>query len=131
MKHHDNKEPLEWLEKAWHDLDAAKKLLQEDGFPDTITFHCHQVAEKSLKGALLWLGVDYPFTHDLTLLIQHCIQKDVDFQDLQDYAIQLSPLYEEQRYPYSEAEIFTQKELQQFITSADKIYARVKSKLQN
>jgi len=34
----DLKEPKEWLEKSWHDLAAAKTLLTEDGFPDTIAF---------------------------------------------------------------------------------------------
>ncbi len=61
MKHKDSREPKDWLERSSHDLDAAKKLMDAGGFPDSIGFHCHQTVEKALKGMLLAQGVDYPF----------------------------------------------------------------------
>lgn len=122
MKFNNSKEPKEWLNKAYHDLIAAKTLFEQDGFPDTITVHCHQTAEKALKSALLKLGVDYPFTHDLSLLVKLCIKHDKKFKNIHEASIKLSPLYEEERYPFVEQESYTNKELQNFIQLAEKIY---------
>ena len=129
MKHKDSKEPREWLEKAYHDLDAARKLYEQDGFPDTIALHCHQAAEKSLKGGLLWLDVEYPFTHDLNILLQLCLEKDKEFTQLSKAIENLLPLYEEQRYPFDEQEPYSDQELEDYINSTAKIQAFVKEKL--
>ncbi|MFA4873640.1 MAG: HEPN domain-containing protein [Patescibacteria group bacterium] len=99
MNPHDSKEPFEWLEKARHDCVAAVKLLEYGGHADTIAVHCHQAAEKALKAALLGMGIDYPFTHDLTLLVQLCIDQDDSFGVLRDAMVRLAPLYERERYP--------------------------------
>ncbi len=129
MKHKNSQEPQEWLEKAHHDLVAAKNLFKQDGFPDTIAVHCHQTAEKALKGALLWLGIDYPFTHDLSLLIKLCCDKDNAFKNITDVAIKLSPLYEEERYPFAEEEPYTDEELEDFIALAENIYNFIKERI--
>jgi len=60
-----------WIEKAEHDLLAAKHsmLLADRGLTDIVCFHCRQCAEKYIKGLLLLLGVRFPKTHDLRLLL--------------------------------------------------------------
>lgn len=59
-----------WLSKAKSDLKAADILLKTDDAPfDVVCFHAQQVAEKYLKAALTCLGVQFPKTHDLALLV--------------------------------------------------------------
>lgn len=126
----DFKEPQEWLEKARHDLVAARKLLEHGGHADTIAVHCHQAAEKALKAALLGMGVDYPFTHDITLLLQLCIEKDVSFGVLKEMGLHLSPLYEKERYPFmGTEESYTAQELQGFVRMAQEVVEFVQKKI--
>lgn len=127
MKHDHSIEPHEWLTKAEHELAAAQTLFQQDGFSDTVTVHCHQTAEKALKAALLFLKTDFPFTHDLTVLVQLCREKNDSFSELQDVVIALSPLYVEQRYPFIDVEPYTQDELKHFLSAAEQIYQFVQT----
>ena len=46
---------------------------------DTVTFHCQQSVEKYLKEYLIFLGIDFRFTHDLVYLIDLITQRDKDF----------------------------------------------------
>lgn len=51
-------------------------------------FHAQQCAEKALKAWLTWLGVVFPRTHDLTLLLNLLAAQGVDpspFADLIEY----------------------------------------------
>jgi len=58
-----------WLRFAYEDLLAAKALL---GLPNAYPRHAcwlaQQSAEKSLKAALIFLQIEFPFTHDLDRL---------------------------------------------------------------
>jgi HEPN domain-containing protein len=58
------------LAKADEDLNAAKALLSL-GTPSfsTIGFHCQQAAEKYFKAFLTWQQIEFPKTHDLSLLL--------------------------------------------------------------
>jgi HEPN domain-containing protein len=62
---------VRWIDKAEHDLLAAEHTMQlaESGLTDIICFHCQQCAEKYLKALLVSLGVHFPKTHDLRLLL--------------------------------------------------------------
>ena len=41
----------EWIIKAKHDLDSARKLVSGDNpIWDTAVYHCQQAGEKSIKG---------------------------------------------------------------------------------
>ena len=55
-----------WLEYAADDLRTAEFLLQQ---PDFIPRHpcwlAQQAAEKALKALLIFLQIEYPFSHDL------------------------------------------------------------------
>lgn len=60
----------QWLRKAEHDLEAARRIMAiEENCPfDTVCFHCQQAAEKYLKCLLTCLGIQAPRTHDLKAL---------------------------------------------------------------
>ena len=87
-----------WLEKADHDIIAAKTLIDvQPLILDVICFHCQQAVEKYLKAFLVYNRVDIKKTHDLRLLQNMCSKIDssfseLDFKDLNTYAVQV-------RYP--------------------------------
>ncbi len=62
----------QWVKKAEHDLlNAAHTLKLGASAPmDTIGFHAQQCVEKYLKALLIWNGLDFPKTHNLTLLLE-------------------------------------------------------------
>ena len=66
MKAHEAKI---WLSYAKSDLDAAYALLEKgDFFPRQICFFSQQAGEKALKAILVYLGANFPKTHDLDLI---------------------------------------------------------------
>jgi HEPN domain-containing protein len=57
---------------AADDLAAAKTLLDAESSGLIVGFHCQQAVEKALKAVLAVRGADFPYTHDVGLLIQLC-----------------------------------------------------------
>ena len=59
--------PKEWRLLAERDMAVADHLaVTMSPIPtEAIAFHCQQAAEKFLKGTLVFLGVEPPYTHDL------------------------------------------------------------------
>jgi HEPN domain-containing protein len=74
----DSKNYHDWLLKAKNDLRAAEAILgyYEQPPTDTICYHCHQVAEKSLKGYLVYQEVSFTKIHDLITLLSLCLSQD-------------------------------------------------------
>ena len=60
-----------WIIKGDHDLGTAKvTYIHIPEYLDTVTFHCQQAIEKYLKAYLIFLSVEFKYTHDLeTVLI--------------------------------------------------------------
>ena len=59
------------LTKARQDFQVVVRLAGDITIAnETIGFHIQQAIEKSLKAVLIRHGLDYTFTHDLTLLFQ-------------------------------------------------------------
>ena len=59
--------PEDWKILAGRDVDVADHLAatMRPVPTEAIAFHCQQAAEKYLKGALVILGEEPPYTHDL------------------------------------------------------------------
>jgi len=58
------------IDRAADDVAAAGALLEVAGVSDAIVgFHAQQAVEKAIKAVLTSRGIDYPFTHDLELLV--------------------------------------------------------------
>ncbi len=90
----------EWLRKANDDLHLAEYLLTTGtAFPNAITFHAQQAAEKYLKALLTRHQVIFPKTHDLEQLLDliESIHNDLA-ATLRDIII-LTPYGVELRYP--------------------------------
>lgn len=69
---------------AREDLAAAQALDKAEGVSDSKSgFNAQQAVEKALKAALARQGEDFPFTHDIALLIELCedhgLQLPADF----------------------------------------------------
>jgi HEPN domain-containing protein len=61
----------ELLRLAVDDLTAARALVDVPAVSDAIVgFHAQQTVEKALKASLAAAGRDYPFTHNIALLMQ-------------------------------------------------------------
>ncbi|MDP1621425.1 MAG: HEPN domain-containing protein [Bacteroidales bacterium] len=76
-----------WFVKAAHDLETAKIVASHlPDYDDVIAFHCQQAIEKSLKGYLVYLDLEFKPVHDLGYLLNLTTTKDdsfdVYFEDL-------------------------------------------------
>jgi HEPN domain-containing protein len=60
-----------WVLKAEHDLTMAERGMTGSGDDplDMVCFHAQQCAEKYLKAVLVARGLDYPRSHDMTLIL--------------------------------------------------------------
>jgi HEPN domain-containing protein len=66
-----------WVRKAEEDVQAARTLAAASPpLRDIVCFHCQQAVEKYLKAMLQELGVAFPKTHDLELLVDLILPHD-------------------------------------------------------
>ena len=95
-----------WLRKAENDLKAIEYLLPLTDVPtDILCFHCQQAVEKYLKAYLTWMDVRIKKTHDIANILNLCIEKDKDFEELDRIKISQLTLYAvEIRYPVENPE---------------------------
>lgn len=89
-----------WLTKALRDLTTAEQLFTfEYPMLDSIVYHCHQAAEKALKGYLFWHDTPFRKTHNLEELLVQSASIDPTLFSFKADAIFLSPLATQFRYP--------------------------------
>ena len=62
--------PRQWLAFARSDLILARREAEPGVLLESLCFHAQQSAEKSLKAVLTHLGISFPRTHNLTVLIE-------------------------------------------------------------
>lgn len=89
----------EWSRYANEDQQIAELALKEDGPPNQICFHSQQIAEKYLKGFIVYSGKGFEKTHLLKYLLELCGDIDQEFLELTEDVIYLSQFYTEARYP--------------------------------
>lgn len=100
------KEPaVEWFRKAENDVGTARReaAVSEGANWDAVCFHAQQAIEKYLKGFLQHLEIDFPKTHDLSVLLHLMAHKfpefdmlAMDFEFISAYAVEF-------RYPGEDA----------------------------
>ena len=86
-----------WLRKARSDVIAVDACLSA-GALDSACFHAQQAAEKYLKAFLTHSGIKFPFTHNLSKLVELCSGLDSSFQTVAPVVIALTPYAVELRY---------------------------------
>ena len=90
----------DWLKFARENLLFAKAGLTEDFSPfHTICFLCQGSAEKYLKAFLIWNGWELIKIHDLSKLVNICLDYDDSFETLFEAAELLNEYITEGRYP--------------------------------
>jgi HEPN domain-containing protein len=92
-----------------------------------IAFHAQQCAEKHLKAYLVFTGVDFPYTHNISRLLELCGEHAEWAEKLLD-AEELSPFATTVRYPGEEEEV-TEEEAIRAINLAAKVYDTVRQAL--
>ncbi len=111
MKNQKNLEKLaeEWFLKANDDELSAKDILSDkEGAPSTVCFLSQQMAEKYLKGYLVFCGERFPKIHDLDKLAKLCREINSEFDKIKDEAKYLADFYIATRYPGDYPEFFWQ-----------------------
>jgi HEPN domain-containing protein len=84
------------LQVAGDELESLDAMVSTPRIGDAVFgFHAQQVAEKALKAWLLLCGKEYPFTHDLDILLRLLVERGAsrasaynDLVDLNDFAVQ-------------------------------------------
>ncbi|KKP24373.1 MAG: HEPN-type nucleotidyltransferase, antibiotic resistance related protein [candidate division TM6 bacterium GW2011_GWF2_28_16] len=87
-----------WLRIAKEDLLAAKALIKIELY-GSVSFHCQQSAEKSLKGYLAFKKQEIIKTHDLLKLLELCMVIDRSFETQLLVVNYLNPFSTKFRYP--------------------------------
>jgi len=117
-----NQEIQQWLIKSQHDLQAAKLLFNSQAsLLDIVVYHCQQSVEKALKGYLTYYDVIFQKTHNLNVLLEHCIAFDANFRNFYEIAETLTPYATEFRYPGDIVEP-SPEEAEQAIAMADTVF---------
>jgi len=113
---------MQWLSYADDDLRLAQHALatMNSGCPyRLIAYHAHQCAEKCLKAYLVYHGIDFPYTHDISKLLELCSEKASWAETIQD-AEELTLYAIITRYP-GEGEEVTKEEAHRAIHIADNV----------
>lgn len=118
-------EAKELLIMAGKDLQVLKMMTDSEGFPEEIFgFHAQQAVEKTLKAWISALEEEFPFRHDLRLLLVILEDLGCDVADLWDF-VDLNEFAAQFRYTeYS----YTEEPLDRYdlINKVQALYERVK-----
>jgi len=89
----------EWKRYAEEDRQMAEIAIRASGPANQICFHAQQMAEKYLKGFLMFSRKRFKKTHQLRYLLDICEEVNASFQELRVDVIYLTQFYIETRYP--------------------------------
>ena len=128
MQKNNSKITKEWIAKARSDLQSAEILYKENGPTDSICFHCHQAAEKILKGFLISKKGKFPQIHDLIRLLNLCKEIDKNFEFLTNEASFLNRYYIETRYP-PEIIVYSKEECKKALDNISRLFQFIIDKI--
>jgi len=120
----------QWLIHGDEDLRLAAHAmtLQAEEPPyRLIAYHAQQCAEKYLKAFLVYCGVDFPYTHNISTLLELCSEHANWAAKLQG-AEQLTLYSITTRYPGEDEEV-TESEARQAIDLAQQVKEQVRTAL--
>ena len=119
-----------WLKRAKSNLDIAKGgKLTDDIMYEDLCYECQQSAEKSLKGLLVFLDAEFPYTHSIGKILELIDVQGIDVPEIIKYAVRLTDYALITRYPASEEETISEEEYIEALKLAEQTYDWVKSKL--
>lgn len=110
-----------WFKKGDEDeLNALSILKHRDGTPGAVCFLSQQIAEKYLKGLLVFLKNDLVKIHDLVKLEEIISEALPDMREMHQETSLLNRFYIETRYPGDFPE-FSWKDAEEAYAAAKKI----------
>ena len=112
--------PERWLEHARSDLALARLGARADILPEQLCFHAQQAVEKAFKAVLLHRKVEFPFTHDLSELLDALADAGIEVPESLAEADALTPYAVETRYPGFWGEI-TEQDVEEAIGLAEEV----------
>lgn len=93
---------------------------------DTACFHCHQAAEKYLKGYLTSKDIQFAKSHDLDYLSKLCTETCNEFESLREEILILNKYGIESRYPADIPLYYSVEETKKSIDLAKEIIGFIK-----
>lgn len=91
-------DPREWLNRAGSNLAMAKNRAP-GAYLEDLCFQAQQAAEKAIKAVMISRSVDFPYVHDLALLLSMLEESGEDVPDSIRRAVGLTPYAVDTRYP--------------------------------
>ena len=113
----------EWIEKACHNLQAAKFLYENNFYEDVIGVELHNALEKLFKAVVAYKNQKIVKTHDL-LALYSFIQKEVGELDLSLLERENS-YFKEGRYPNIEYELPKKEEIEAILFMSEMLFEKV------
>ena len=90
--------PREWLNRARSNLALAKNRVP-DVYLEDLCFEARQAAEKAIKAVMLSRNINFPYVHDLALLLSILEEGGEAFPETIRRAARLTPFAVDARYP--------------------------------
>ena len=91
-------DPREWLNRARSNLAIAKSRVP-GAYLEDLCFEAQQAAEKAIKARLIVLDIDFPYVHDLALLLSLLEESGESVPDTVRKSADLTPYAVFTRYP--------------------------------
>ena len=101
-------DPREWLNRARSNLAMAKNRIP-DVYLEDLCFEAQQAAEKAVKAVMISHNVDFPYVHDLALLLSILEEDGETIPDSVRRAARLTPYAVDTRYPGVEQPVSEEK----------------------
>ena len=100
------KKVKQWLVYGDEDLRYAKHglSLSEDCPYRLVAYHAQQCVEKHLKAYLVLHGVDFPYTHNISVLLELCAEQAFPAREIRD-AEELTSFAITTRYPGEDEDV--------------------------
>ena len=94
-------DPREWLNRARSNLALAKSLVPE-AYLEDLCFEAQQAAEKAIKALLMRRGIEFPYVHNLALLLSLLEGAGEAIPETVSTAAELTQYAVTTRYPHLE-----------------------------
>jgi HEPN domain-containing protein len=117
----------EWIERAKSSLELAQAKIIQYIYYEDLCYQSQQTAEKSLKGLLIYYGIEPEFTHNIEVLLNE-IKKFTEIPDNIKEAALLTNYAVQTRYPGEYDEI-TKEEYEASIKIAKDCLNRTENKI--
>ncbi|MDR2491185.1 MAG: HEPN domain-containing protein [Spirochaetaceae bacterium] len=87
-----------WIDRAKSSYELSKAVISNDIYFEDLCYQAQQAAEKSLKGLMIYYGMETEFTHNIGLLLNE-LEKYTEIDDSIKNTMNLTNYAVQTRYP--------------------------------